>query len=240
MTPLTQRRVLIVGMGGLGCPAAEALARAGVGALTLVDPDRVEPSNLPRQLLHRDADLGRLKVDSAAEKLAVRFPSLHLSTSAERVGAQNVEALFSAHDLVIDGTDGIATKYLLSDAAMRSGVPLVFGGVLRMQGQAMTLAPGGPCLRCLYEVAPDPDQVPTCASAGVLGTVAGVIGGIQAQLALGHLAGTLAPGWLTVFDALKLSSRRVRVPQVPGCEGCAAGPLSADRLSEEEASSCRR
>jgi adenylyltransferase/sulfurtransferase len=232
-------RVLIVGAGGLGCPAAEALARAGVGTLTLADPDRVELSNLHRQLLHREPDLGRLKVDSAAEKLRRDFPALQLHTLPQRVGADNAEALFSAHELVIDGTDGVGTKYLLSDAAVRTGVPLVFGGVLRMQGQAMVVARGGPCLRCLYEVAPDPGDTPSCAGAGVLGTVAGVIGALQAQLALACLAGQGEPGWLTVFDAANLRARRVRVPRVPGCPGCAPPALSRSSVEAEEARCAR-
>lgn len=230
-------RVLIVGAGGLGCPAAVALAREGVGALTLADPDRVELSNLHRQLLHGDEDLGRLKVDSAAEKLRRDFPALGVQALPERVDAHNAEALFAAHDLVVDGTDGVGTKYLLSDAAVRTGVPLVFGGVLRMQGQAMLVAPGGPCLRCLYEVAPDPEETPTCAGAGVLGTVAGVVGALQAALALAALAGRGEPGWLTVFDAERLRSHRLRVPRVPGCPGCA--PTGAG-LREPEVTQCRR
>lgn len=236
-TSLAERRILIVGAGGLGCPAAEALARAGVGGLTLVDPDRVDLTNLHRQLLHRDGDVGRWKVDSAAEALGRAFPALQIERSVGRVHAGNAEALFRAHDLVVDGTDGIATKYLLSDAARWTGVPLIFGGVLRMQGQAMAILPDGPCLRCLYEDAPDPDQVPTCASAGVLGTVAGVVGGLQAEFALAHLAGTLAPGWLTVFDAARLEARRVRVPKVDGCPGCTPSRLVDP---EEEAGRCAR
>lgn len=234
MKPLVSCRVLIVGVGGLGCPAAEGLARAGIGAMTLLDPDRVELTNLHRQLLHRTADLGRPKVDSAAETLARAFPSLRLETRPERLTAENAEALFAAHDLVIDGTDGVPTKYLLSDAAMRTGVPLVFGGVLRMQGQAMVVAPGGPCLRCLYELAPEADQAPSCAAAGVLGTVAGLIGALQAQLAAAHLAGA-EPGWLTVFDGVRLEGRRVKVPRAPDCAGCR--PL---RLEEPEVEQCMR
>ena len=245
---MKQRRVLIVGAGGLGCPASLALARAGVGHLTLVDADRVDVTNLHRQLWHRDADVGRLKVESAAEGLSRAFPSLRVEGLAHRVDATNAEALFRAHDGVVDATDGTATKLFLSDVAVATGVPLVYGGVLRMQGQAMRVEPGGPCLRCLYEEAPAPDAVPTCAQAGVLGAMAGLVGALQALLLMEALEprdGGVGPGAirvpgeavLHVLDGASLRGRRVRVRRAPGCEGCSRSrPLTL----EEETERCTR
>jgi len=218
-------RVLVVGAGGLGCPASLALAQVGVGHLTLVDPDRVDVTNLHRQLWHRTSDVGRPKVESAADGLRRAFPGLRVETLAERVDDRNAAALFQAHDAVVDATDGTSTKLFLSDVAVAVGVPLVYGGVLRMQGQAMRVEPGGPCLRCLYEEPPSPDAVPTCAQAGVLGSMAGLVGAVQALLVLERLRAP-APGargeaTLHVIDGATLRGRQVRVRRAPDCEGCA-------------------
>lgn len=223
---LADTRVLIVGVGGLGCPASLALARAGVGHLTVVDPDAVDVTNLHRQLWHRDGDVGTPKVTSAAAKLARAFPALKLTCAHGRLEPGNAQALFEAHDLVIDATDGIDVKFLLSDAAVRTGKPLVYGGVLRMQGQAMLIAPGGPCLRCLFETAPEPDDIPTCAQAGVLGSMAGLIGFLQAKLALRHLSSASAvegTSTLHVFDGGDLRGRAVKVRKAKDCAACAPG-----------------
>lgn len=228
-------RVLVVGAGGLGCPASLALARAGVRHLTLVDPDRVDVSNLPRQLWHRTSDVGGLKVESAARGLRQAFASLSVEPLAERVEERNAEALFRAHDAVVDATDGTATKLFLSDVAVATGVRLVYGGVLRMQGQAMRVEPGGPCLRCLYEEEPSADAVPTCAQAGVLGAMAGWVGAMQAMLVLEGLASpaSQSPGeaHLHVLDGATLRGRRVRVRRAPECVGCSRPRLP--RLSPE-------
>ncbi|HLK99857.1 MAG TPA: HesA/MoeB/ThiF family protein [Myxococcaceae bacterium] len=243
MSRLGQARVLVVGAGGLGCPASLALAHAGVGHLTLVDPDQVDVTNLHRQLWHRTADVGRFKAQSAATGLLRAFPDLSLEAMFERVDATNAEALFRAHDVVIDATDGTATKFFLSDVAVLTGVPLVYGGVLRMQGQAMRIDPDGPCLRCLYEGPPAPDAVPTCAQAGVLGSMAGLVGSLQALLALERLSGAVGPARgeavLHVVDGVSLAGRTVRVRRAPECLGCAPGrtpPLTAP----EEAERCTR
>ncbi|GHG76448.1 HesA/MoeB/ThiF family protein [Comamonas sp. JC664] len=221
---LERARILLVGAGGLGCPASLALAQAGVGHLTLADPDRVDVTNLPRQLWHRPSDVGRNKAESAVAGLARAFPELSTEAIAERVDASNAEGLFRAHDAVIDATDGVATKFFLSDVAVLTGVPLVYGGVLRMQGQAMRVDPGGPCLRCLYEAPPPPDSVPTCAQAGVLGSLAGLVGAVQALLTLELLSGAAqgprGVATLHVLDAVSLLGRRTRVTQAPDCEGC--------------------
>ncbi|QDF05604.1 HesA/MoeB/ThiF family protein [Myxococcus xanthus] len=228
---LERARVLLVGAGGLGCPASLALAQAGVGHLTLADPDRVDVTNLPRQLWHRSEDVGRNKAESATAGLARAFPGLSTEALTERVDASNAEGLFRAHDAVIDATDGVATKFFLSDVAVLTGVPLVYGGVLRMQGQAMRVDPGGPCLRCLYEAPPPPDAVPTCAQAGVLGSLAGLVGAVQALLALELLSGAARGGQdeatLHVLDAVSLLGRRTLVARAPDCEGCRVTAIPA-------------
>ncbi len=211
-------KALVVGLGGLGCPASLELARAGC-ALTLIDPDQVERSNLHRQLWHRDDDLGRPKVLSAAEKLRAAFPGCAVEALHRRLDEQNADALFAAHDVVIDGTDGVEVKFLLSDAALRTGTPVVWGGVLRLEGQAMRIRRGGPCLRCLFEA--PPTEAPTCAQAGVLGPVAGLVGALQASLAL---SGEEEPGVarLHLFDGLKLTARQVVVRRQADCSACAS------------------
>jgi molybdopterin/thiamine biosynthesis adenylyltransferase len=240
---LLEARVLVVGAGGLGCPASLALAHAGVGHLTLVDPDRVDVTNLHRQLWHRTPDVGRLKAESATAGLARAFPDLSLEAIPERVAADNAEPLFRAHDLVIDATDGTATKFFLSDVAVLTGVPLVYGGVLRMQGQAMRIDPDGPCLRCLYETPPPPDAVPTCAQAGVLGSMAGLVGALQALLALERLLGTVGPAHgealLHIVDGVTLSGRTTRVRKAEDCPACGPG-RTLSLTSPEEAERCMR
>jgi adenylyltransferase/sulfurtransferase len=224
-------RALVIGVGGLGCPASLALARAGVAHLTLVDPDTVELTNLHRQPWHHALDVGRPKVESAKTKLLAAFPGLQVSTLQAFVRAADVEALFRAHDVVVDATDGVDTKFLLSDAAVLTGVPLVYAGVLRFEGLAMRIEPGGPCLRCLFET--PPTDVPTCAQAGVLGSMAGLMGGLQARLAL---APNAAPGvaGLHVVDGHGLAFRTVKVRRRADCAACAEGtrPTLSDSSRE--------
>lgn len=212
--------VAIVGVGGLGCPVSLSLARAGVERLTLIDADVVDVTNLHRQPWHHPADVGTPKVESAAQKLRAQFPSLTVSTRREFVTAANVEQLFLEHELVIDATDGVGTKFLLSDAAVITKRPAIYAGVLRFEGLAMRLEPGGPCLRCLFET--PPTDVPTCAQAGVLGAMAGVMGGLQASLALTK---NPAPGLalLHVVDGLELSFRAVKVRRRLDCAACGDG-----------------
>lgn len=241
MSRLSEARVLVVGAGGLGCPASLALAHAGVGHLTLADPDRVDVTNLHRQLWHRTSDVGRLKAESAVAGLKRAFPDLSTEALSERVDTENAEALFRAHDVVIDATDGTATKFFLSDVAVLTGVPLIYGGVLRMQGQALRIDPEGPCLRCLYEAPPPPDAVPTCAQAGVLGSMAGLVGALQAMLAIERISGVAAPvrgeATLHVIDGAALSGRTVLVRRAPDCASCAPGRMPR-LVSPEEAARC--
>ncbi len=225
----THKQVLVIGAGGLGCPVTQALGRAGLPevAVTLVDPDVVEPSNLHRQLWHHPEDVGRPKVTSAAEKLSRAFPSLKVEPLQGKVTAEDVDAWFGAHALVVDATDGVETKFMLADAAVRTGVPLVYGGVLRMSGQVMLLWPGGPCLRCLFEAPPPADDAPTCAQAGVLGTLPGIIGAMQAQLACDWLKGArplARASTLHTFDGRTMRGRSVTVTRRSDCGMCEARP----------------
>jgi adenylyltransferase/sulfurtransferase len=227
MTDAVKAKVLIVGVGGLGCPASLALAKGGVRRLTLMDPDKVDVSNLHRQPWHRGSDVGRLKVESAADGLREAFPGIQVETRAERLTAQNAEALFRAHDLVVDATDTPADKFLLSDAAVLTGTALVHGGALRLAGQAMLVRKGGPCLRCLFET---PPLAEACAQVGVLGSVTGVVGAYQALLglqALGLISAQpqdeegVEPLW--TFDGATLSQRKVPVRRAKDCKACAQG-----------------
>jgi molybdopterin-synthase adenylyltransferase len=213
------RRVLVIGMGGLGCPVSLALARAGVEHLTLMDDDVVELSNLHRQLWHHPADLGRLKVESAMAKLSAQFPTLSLDAVPHRVTSANAAAVFNGHDVVVDATDGVETKFVLSDVAVATGIPLIYGGVVRFEGLAMRIERGGPCLRCVFEEAPL--DGPTCSRAGVLGSMAGVMGGLQALLVDRPIQAPTS--MLHVVDGLSLSFRTVAISRRPDCEACGEG-----------------
>lgn len=223
------RRALIVGAGGLGCPASLALAKAGVPHLTLADPDRVDPTNLHRQLWHRGSDVGRLKVESASDRLRQAFPRLSVEALPLAVGARNAEELFRGQDVVLDCTDSLPTKFLLSDAAVLTGVPLVHGGALALQGQAMRIEPAGPCLRCLFEGPPPPELVPSCTEAGVLGSVTGAVGALQVLLALSPPLPPEAPARLVVIDGLSLALRVVKVRKAADCPACS--PEARTRLA---------
>lgn len=215
-------------MGGLGCPVSLSLASRGVRHLTLLDDDVVDVTNLHRQPWHHLNDVGRPKVESAATKLSRAFPSLSIDARKERLGAEHAVARFREHDLVIDATDGVHTKFLLSDAAVLSGVPLIYAGVLRFEGLAMRIEPRrGPCLRCLFET--PPEDAPTCAQAGVLGSMAGLVGGVQARLALASIVPPVS--MLHVIDGLQLSFRALKVKKRDDCPACGAGanPVLTDQ-----------
>jgi adenylyltransferase/sulfurtransferase len=215
--------VLLVGVGALGCAAAATLATAGIGRVALVDHDRVERSNLHRQLLHRAADLGRLKVDSAAEKLRARHPALVIDTAAVRFDAENAATLAAGHACIVDATDGIATKFVINDAAVALGRPLVHAGILRFQGQLMTVLPGvSACYRCLFGAPPEAGSIPSCQEAGVLGSLAGTIGTLQAAEAIRIAAGAgaLLADRLLTYDALAGRWRHVRLKRNRACPAC--------------------
>ena len=224
---LENARVLLVGAGGLGSPAAFYLAAAGIDRLRVVDDDAVDRSNLQRQILHTDAGIGTAKVESARQALRALNPRVHVEPIRERVTVANVEALFSGVDVVIDGADNFPTRYLLSDACVRFGKPLVYGAVHRFEGQASVFdagrSPGeSPCYRCLFPEPPGADEAPNCAEAGVLGVLPGVIGLLQATEAVKLLLGigTSLSGRLLQFDALSMRFHETRLRPDPDCPGC--------------------
>ena len=216
-------RVLIVGAGGLGSPTALYLAAAGVGTIGLVDFDVVDVTNLQRQLLHGTPDVGRPKLDSARDRLHDINPHVHLEPYPTRLTSANALDILRDYDVVIDGTDNFATRYLTNDACVLLGKPNVYGSIFRFEGQASLFAtPGGPCYRCLYPDPPPPGMVPSCAEGGVLGVLPGLVGTIQATEALKLLLGigeSLA-GRLLLIDALTMQFRTVRVKRDPGCPVC--------------------
>lgn len=227
---LQQARVLLVGAGGLGSPAAFYLAAAGVGQLRLVDDDSVERSNLQRQILHTEASIGTAKVESARERLAALNPRVQVEAVRQRVTADNVEALLDGVDVAIDGSDNFPLRYLLNDACVKLGKPLVYGAVQRFEGQASVFDAGRhrgqcPCYRCLFPEPPPPQFAPSCAEAGVLGVLPGIVGLLQATEAIKLLLGigeTLA-GRLLQFDALAMRFRELRLAPDPDCPVCAPG-----------------
>jgi adenylyltransferase/sulfurtransferase len=221
---LRAARVLIVGAGGLGSPLALYLAAAGVGTLGIVDEDRVELSNLQRQIAHTTARIGAPKVASAAEAVCAINPGVRVEAHATRLTADNAAALIADFDIVCDGTDNFATRFLLADACALGRRTLVSAAVLRFEGQLSVFKPhaGGPCYRCLYPEPPPAGLVPTCAEAGVLGAVTGVMGTLQATEVLKEILGigeTLS-GRLLIWDALASRFRTVRLPPDPGCALC--------------------
>ncbi len=220
---LKAARVLLVGAGGLGSPAGLYLAAAGVGTLGIADADDVEPSNLQRQILHGTADVGRRKVDSAADRLRDMNPHVHVEPIGERVTSANALHLLREYDIVVDGTDNFQTRYLTNDACVLLGKPNVYGSIFRFEGQAAVFAmPGGPCYRCLFREPPPPGVVPTCEEGGVFGVLPGLIGTIQAtetlKLILG--AGDVLSGRLLLVDALRMHFRTIEVRPDPTCPAC--------------------
>jgi adenylyltransferase/sulfurtransferase len=220
---LKAARVLLVGAGGLGSPAALYLAAAGVGHLGIVDADSVELSNLQRQLLHGTGDLGRPKVESAADRLAEVNPHVEVATYPFRVTSANALELLREYDIVVDGTDNFQTRYLTNDACVLLGKPNVYGSVFRFEGQAAVFAmPGGPCYRCLFREPPPPGAVPTCAEGGVLGVLPGLVGMVQATETIKLILGvgeTLA-GRLLLMDTLRMRFRTIAVRPDPECPMC--------------------
>jgi adenylyltransferase/sulfurtransferase len=219
---LRAARVLIVGAGGLGSPVLLYLAAAGVGTLGVVDDDVLELSNLQRQIAHATDRLGMAKVESAAQSARAINPEVTIRTHRTRLDADNAADLIAGYDLVCDGSDNFPTRFIVADACVRAGVTLVSAAVLRFEGQLSTFKPGGPCYRCLYPAPPAPGFVPTCAEAGVLGAVTGVMGTLQATEALKEIIGIgeSLSGRLLVWDALDMRFRTLSVPRDPDCAAC--------------------
>ncbi len=227
---LLDARVLVIGTGGLGSPCATYLAAAGVGEIGLVDFDRVERSNLQRQLLFSTSDVGRPKVEAARDRLEGINPDVIIRTYAVRLTSKNARSILAPYDVVIDGTDNFATRYLVNDACVLWEKPNVYGSIYRFEGQVSLFdARRGPCYRCLYPEPPPPDAVPSCAEAGVLGVLPGIVGTLQAAEALKVILGRGRPlyGRLLLFDALALEFREFRLRKNPNCVLC--GPRATQR-----------
>jgi molybdopterin/thiamine biosynthesis adenylyltransferase/rhodanese-related sulfurtransferase len=220
---LKQARVLCVGAGGLGSPLALYLAAAGVGTLGIVDFDVVDFSNLQRQILHSTADVGRKKLDSAAESIAGINPNVNVRRFETRLTSDNALDIFRDFDIVVDGTDNFATRYLVNDACVLTGKPNVYGSIFRFEGQASVFATtDGPCYRCLYPEPPPPGLVPSCAEGGVLGILPGLVGIIQATEAIKLILGSGEPliGRLLLVDALAMRFRELKLRKSPDCPMC--------------------
>ncbi|MUV14848.1 molybdopterin-synthase adenylyltransferase MoeB [Lysobacter sp. HX-5-24] len=229
-TRLEAASVLVIGAGGLGSPVAYYLAAAGVGTLRIADDDVVDRSNLQRQILHTDARIGALKVESAQTTLSALNPRTRIEAIAERVTSENVERLLEGIDVVVDGADNFAARYLLNDACVKLGKPLVYGAVHRFEGQVSVFDAGrhrgsAPCYRCLFPEPPPPEAAPNCAEAGVLGVVPGLVGLLQATEAIKLLLGIGTPltGRLLHVDTLGLRFRETRLSPDPDCPVCPPG-----------------
>ena len=224
---LKNAKVLVVGAGGLGSPALLYLAAAGVGTLGIVDFDVVDESNLQRQIIHGQSDIGKPKAVSAKESIQEANPLVTVVLHEERLDSTNVFEVFAPYDLIIDGTDNFATRYLVNDAAVLMGKPYVWGSIYRFDGQASVFwAEHGPCYRCLYPEPPPPGMVPSCAEGGVLGVLCASIGSIQVNEAIKLLTGIGDPlvGRLMVYDALEMTYRQVKVRKDPECPVCGKNP----------------
>lgn len=234
---IMESRVLIIGAGGLGAPAALYLAAAGVGNIGIVDSDKVDLSNLQRQVIHFTKDIGIEKVQSAAEKMRAINPDVSVKPIYEFVRADNIAGIIDGWDFVIDGTDNFASKFLINDACVMAGVPFSHGGILRFNGQTMTVVPGqSACYRCVFSAPPPKDLVPTCSQAGILGAVAGMLGTIQAAEALKYvigLDGCLTDRLLT-FDAMTMDFRNVKIRKRDDCAICGDNPTILELADEEQ------
>lgn len=231
---LGKARVLVVGAGGLGSPAALYLASAGVGTIGIADGDTVEVSNLQRQILHDTPSAGMLKTDSAGRRLSGLNPEIKLEMHAYRITAENALDVIGKYDIVIDGTDRVSTRFLLNDACHMASKPLVYGAVFRFEGQAAVFMPAGPCYRCAFP-GPGAGEPMNCAEGGVLGVLPGLIGVVQATEALKLILGlgSALSGRLLLYDALKMGFREMKVKRDPACNLCGDNP-SINRLADAD------
>ncbi len=229
-------KVLIIGTGGLGAPAALYLAAAGVGTIGLADGDNVELSNLQRQVIHFTPDVGKAKVSSAEEKIRAINPDVKVVTHKTRLFANNISGIIKDYDFIIDGTDNFAAKFLINDACVFASKPFSHGGILRFEGQTMTYLPGEACYRCIFTAPPPQGSVPSCSQAGILGSVAGMLGTIQATEALKYLIGKgeLLTNRLLIFDALKMKFRDVAIKKNPKCPICGENPSIKELIDEAQ------
>lgn len=237
---LLNAKVLVVGTGGLGAPAAMYLAAAGIGTIGLVDFDQVELSNLQRQIIHNTKDIGKPKVISARETINDMNPDVNVHTYQEWVSAANIKDIIKDqdYDFIIDGTDNFPAKFLINDACVLMEKPFSHAGIIRFQGQTMTYVPGqGPCYRCVFVSPPPADVVPTCKQAGVLGVMGGIIGTIQASEAIKYVLGIgdLLTGHLLTFDALSMDFRKVKLAAREDCQVCGPNASIKELIDYEQA-----
>ena len=235
---LMNAKVLCVGAGGLGSPALMYLAAAGVGTIGIVEFDTVDESNLQRQIIHGQSDIGKSKAQSAKEKISEINPYVQVITHEVRLDNSNVKEIFSQYDIIVDGTDNFATRYLVNDACVLLKKPYVWGSIYRFDGQASVFwAEYGPCYRCLYPEPPPPGMVPSCAEGGVLGVLCATIGSIQTTEAIKVITGVGEPmiGSLMIYDALEMSFRKIKVRKDPNCPLCGNNPSQSDLLPDYDA-----
>lgn len=235
---LMNAKVLCVGAGGLGSPALMYLAAAGIGTLGIVEFDTVDESNLQRQIIHGQSDIGKSKAQSAKAKIAEINPYVNVVTHEVRLDNSNVMEIFSQYDIIVDGTDNFATRYLVNDACVLLKKPYVWGSIYRFDGQASVFwAEYGPCYRCLYPEPPPPGMVPSCAEGGVLGVLCATIGSIQTTEAIKVITGVgdLMIGSLIIYDALEMSFRKIKVRKDPNCPLCSDNPTQTELLPDYEA-----
>ena len=234
---LKNAKVLVIGAGGLGSPALLYLAAAGVGTLGIVEFDTVDESNLQRQIIHGQSDVGKSKAESARESIAETNPFVKVVVHDVRLDNDNVMDLFGQYDLIVDGTDNFATRYLVNDAAVLLGKPYVWGSIYRFDGQASVFwAEQGPCYRCLYPEPPPPGMVPSCAEGGVLGVLCASIGSVQVTEAIKLLAGIGDPliGRLQIYDALEMSWRQLKIRKDPNCAICGENPTVTELIDYDD------
>ena len=236
---LLNAKVLIIGAGGLGAPAALYLAAAGVGTIGIVDADEVDLSNLQRQVIHTTADIGKAKVQSAKETMNAINPDVTVNTYRTFVTSENVMDLIKDYDFIIDGTDNFPAKFLINDACVMAKKPFSHAGIIRFKGQLMTYVPGeGPCYRCVFKDPPPKDAVPTCKQAGVIGAMGGVIGSLQSMEDIKYILGVcdLLTGYLLTYDALKMEFRKIKLPSdTSGCAVCGDHPTITELIDYEQA-----
>ena len=232
---LVGAKVLVVGAGGLGSPVSLYLALAGVGTIGIVDFDVVDVSNLQRQILHTNADVGRRKVISAKETLQAHNPEVNVITHEEPINADNAMDIILNYDVVVNGADNFATRYLVNDAAYLAGKPLVDGAILVFDGQAATYIPGQGCYRCLFPDPPPPGEVPNCAEAGVIGALPGLVGSIQAleTIKLVMDIGETLSARMLIIDALTMEFREIKVRRNPNCKLCGDNPEVTELIDYE-------
>ncbi len=235
---LLNAKVLIIGAGGLGAPAAMYLAAAGVGKIGIVDADEVDLSNLQRQIIHSTADIGKPKVKSAKETMNAMNPDVEVVTYHKFVDSSNIRELIREYDFVIDGTDNFPAKFLINDACVMEKKPFSHAGIIRFKGQLMTYIPGeGPCYRCVFKNPPPKDAVPTCKQAGVIGAMGGVIGSLQAMEAIKYIVGVgeLLNGKLLTYDAINQDFRKIKLTQdTCKCPVCGTNPTITELIDYEQ------